>query len=728
LVPVIVTAKPQWYHDNTSDHLPPSTGTPDALVRSAYEEPIMRHATTFTALTLALLAATTAWGQEKSFQQVLDESLPGIGATNIPDRQAPQQQLQDACFQLCTAGKEAQRADACKRMTAKLGPETAKPARLWLLKQLEFIGRAECVDAVARLLDDKDAEIFDWARRALENNPAVEANAPLLAKLQSVECPKRRLALVNSLGQRRDQASVDVLAKYLTSNDKAIALAAANALGKIGGDKAAARLDAACPMASKPLRLAIADAYLRCADQLLAQGKADQAVAIYVKLLSAEERPLRLAALAGQLNTASDQMVSMIVKLLASDNADARAVAAAQLVKIRLPEAMGTLPAEFLELPAAGQVLLVGGLAARGDKVAQPLAVMAAKSQDAAVKLAGYRALGKLGDASTVPLLLEAVFASSDVSGPARESLLVVFGPGVDEAIVAAFQGKDAKVRSTLIDIVDARRTSAATPVLLEQAKAADAGIRSRAVRTLGNVAEPKYIPDMIAILLKTPKGSQRDDLEKAIMFVAGRISDEDHRAEPVLAAARGASEAERCLLLPVAGRIGGKAALEAILTAIKSDSGEIQDAGVRALCNWPDASVADELARLATTSSQETHRIWALRAYIRVIGLDQKRQAKKTLALFQKAMEMATRDDERRLVLSRSPAARCVETMRWALPYLDNEKLTTDASRAVVELAHRRELLEPNRAEFVAALKRVTEVCKDRGLVDRANRILQGL
>jgi hypothetical protein len=42
--------------------------------------------------------------------------------------------------------------------------------------------------------------------------------------------------------------------------------------------------------------------------------------------------------------------------------------------------------------------------------------------------------------------------------------------------------------------------------------------------------------------------------------------------------------------------------------------------------------------------------------------------------------------------------------------------------------LAHRRELLEPNRAEFVAALKRVTEVCKDRGLVDRANRILQGL
>lgn len=688
----------------------------------------MRHATTFTVVTLALLAATTVWAEEKSFQQLLDESLPGIGAANIPDRQGPQQQLQDACFQLCTPGKEAQRADACKRMAAKLGPETTKPARLWLLKQLEFVGRAECVDAVAKLLDDQDAEIFDWARRALENNPAVEANAPLLAKLQSVECPKRRLALINSLGERRDQASVDVLAAYLEGKDKALAIATANALGKIGGDRAAARLETARSTDATALRSAIADASLRCADQLLAQGKADRAAAIYGKLVSAEERPLRLAALAGQLNAAGDQTVSLIVKLLASDNADARAAAAGHMEKVKLPTAMSTFAAAFPKLPAAGQVLLVGGLAARGDKVALPLAVAAAKSQDAAVKLAGYRALGKLGDASAVPLLLDAVFAGSDVSGPARESLLVVFGPGVDEAIIAALQGKDAKARATLIDILDARRTSAATPVLLEQAKDADAGIRSRAVRTLGNVAEPKYIPDLIAILLKTPRGSQRDDLEKAIMFVAGRISDPDNQAEPVLAAARAANEADRCLLLPVAGRIGGKAAQEAILAAIKSDSGEMQDAGVRALCNWPDASVADELAKLATTSPQETHRIWALRAYIRVIALDQKQQAKKTLTLFQKAMQMATRDEERRLVLSRSPAARCVETMRWVLPYLDNEKLTNDASRAVVELAHRRELLEPNRTEFVAALKKVTASCKDRGLVDRANRILQGL
>lgn len=672
--------------------------------------------------------AGSAEAQEKPFAQVLDELLPGIGAANIADRQGPQQQFQDICLALGAPGKEAHRAEACKVMADKLGPETPKPARIWLLKQLEFIGRAECVEAVGKLLDEKDAELFDWARRALEHNPAREANAPLLAKLQAADSAKRRVALLNSLGARADQASTAAVAGFLADQDAAVVAAAANALGKIASPEAAAALEAARAKVPAALQPALADAHLRCADRLLAQGKAEQAAAVYAKLAAPDQpRPIRLAALAGQLHASGDHAAPLVMKLLASEDADARAIAAGQIAAAATAVGIRTFAAEFAKLPPAGQVLLLGGLVARGDKAALPIALAAAQSTNLEVKLAGYQALGRLGDASVVPLLLEAVFAGTEASGPARESLQTLSSPGTDEAILAAMQGKDGTQRGTLIEILQARRTASAAPVLLQQAQDADAGVRGRAIRALGNVAEPKYLPDMIALLLRTEKGPQRDDVEKAIMLIANRINEEDRRAESILAALRGASDADRCVLLPVLGRIGGKPALEPILAAIASSNRDVKDAGVRGLCNWPDAGVADELSRLAQNAPEESHRLWALRALIRVIGLDLSRPPKETLALFQKAMQLAWRDEERRLILSRVGVARCAETMRWVVPYLENDALAKDASQAVIELAHRRELMGPNQAEFTAALKKVIEVCKDQELVARAKRIIEG-
>ena len=141
-----------------------------------------------TPLGAALLVAfacssVTVAGEEPAFTQLLEELLPGMGAEKIPARRDSQQRFQEICRQLGAAGREGERADACRRMAQKLGPETAAPARIWLLKQLQFVGRGECVDAVAAVLDDNDAHVRDAARRALQNNPAPEANARLLARL-----------------------------------------------------------------------------------------------------------------------------------------------------------------------------------------------------------------------------------------------------------------------------------------------------------------------------------------------------------------------------------------------------------------------------------------------------------------------------------------------------------------------------------------------------------------
>ena len=267
-----------------------------------------------------------------------------------------------------------------------------------------------------------------------------------------------------------------------------------------------------------------------------------------------------------------------------------------------------------------------------------------------------------------------------------------------------------------------------AVPLFFKYAEDKDADLRARSIRALGNLAEPKDAPAAIALLLAAPKGRERDDAERAVMFICTRIEDPASQAGPVLEAMK-ASQADRLALYSVLGRIGGPKALEAINAAIKSDNPEVQDAGVRALCNWPDDGVAAQLLQMAGTAANESHRLWALRAYVRVVTpRDNRGGDKKTLVLFQKAMDMAGRDEDRRYILSRAAAIRTPDTVRWLLPHLDNPAVAVDAARSIVDLAHRKELFEPNKAEFTEVLRKLIATCKDRGTVERAERILKGL
>jgi len=240
----------------------------------------------------------------RQFKQQLERLLPGMGAERIPDRRDPQQQFQQICLKLGAPGREAERTAACEVIAEALATRLAKPARIWLLKQLEYIGRAECVDAVAASFDDPDAHVRDAARRALQNNPTPQVGARLRAGLRDAQ-DTWRVGLINSLGARRDGAAVGALADLLAAGDEATAAAAANALGKIGGPHATKALAAALPRAPDQLKVRFADAYLRCADKLLAAGNKDAAMAVY-KQLSTPDSPqaIRLAAAQGMLNAA----------------------------------------------------------------------------------------------------------------------------------------------------------------------------------------------------------------------------------------------------------------------------------------------------------------------------------------------------------------------------------------------------------------------------------------
>jgi HEAT repeat protein len=678
---------------------------------------------TLFALTLFL---GTAWSappdlKGKTLKQMFDDLLPNLSKTEA------QQQWQNICTQLGAPGNEALRQEAGKLMAEKLDAKTPNAARLWLLKQLERIGREECVDAVAVVLDDKDEQVRDAAVRCLANNPAAPATAALLAKLPGAT-GKAKVGLLHGLGHRQDKTAVDAVAKELTSPEPAVAIAAARVLGKFATPEAAARLAAARSKAQGEVRLAIGDAYLECADRRLKEGKTGDAAAIYKELNKPEEeRPIRLAALQGVLRSAGDPAGTMILDILGGTDVDARAIAIGQIEHVSAG-ALKSLATNIDKLPVASQVQVLTAFAARGDKAQLPVALAAAKNTNDALKRAGIQALGRLGDASVVGLLLETMFAGGNLGSAAADSLAQLAADGVTEKVTAALDAEKMPARvAALIGILERRRATEAVPALLKAARSDDPAVRTSAFAGLKNLADPKDIPELVLALPKTAKGKERDQAEQAIVVVCLQVAEPEKRVEPVLMVLS-SGKAPKADLLPLLGRLGGPKALPLMKEALAAGSSEMVEAGVAGLCNWPDRSASDDLLKLAQEAKEANHRLLALQAVIRVNTLPTDPPShQQRLAAFQAAMKLATRNEERQKVLEGIGFVRILDTLHYVLPYLDDKELNQAACKAVVELAHSKPLRDPNKAEFDKALDRVIALCKDKGLVDRARQYKLG-
>jgi HEAT repeat protein len=567
------------------------------------------------------------------------------------------------------------------------------------------------------------------ARCALQHNPSSLAADALRTALSAATDPAWQGALALALGARQDAASVPLLAKLVSGKDEAAVSAALFALGKIADAEAARVLAGAQTRVPEKLRAEAAEAYMKCAERLLREGQAAQAAAIYQQFdQPSQPRAVRLAALAGTLKSSGDAAAARILEILAGDNADARAVALGFVPELdqgglsRLANGLG-------QLPSATQIQLLGMLAEHGEKSALPVALRFAKDPDESLRQAGLLALGRLGDASSVVVLVEAMQAGGGAGGTARESLSRLSAPGVNEAIVVGMQREnEAGRRAALIEVLEARGASVAVPVLLAECVSDQAAVRRAAMRALGKLAQAQDLPAMAKGLLKAAPGSERDDAAKALAAACTRTPEAGRQAEPILALYREASAADRLVLLPVLGRLGGSGAFVAIREALASTDSATYEAGVAALSNWPDSdeAVEGELLARAQKAEKPADRAGALRAYLRVLSQPSGLSDLEKLKKFEKGMALAERNDERNLVLERVADLRRIETLRFVVPYLEQPALATRAGNTICDLARERGFVERHKAEFEQALNKVLTTCKDPGVIERAKRRLQ--
>lgn len=658
---------------------------------------------------------------EAAYSNVLDALAPKMGGDDWGKGGGERRTFQRICWRAGRPGAGRERAALCRATAKKVLSTAPHVARVWMIRQLERIGRDEVVVPLTRLFEDRNAEIRECARRALENNPSPRATRALSGHLYRADTPEWRVALTTALGFRKDRAATGVLLEQAKSGNDEVRAAAVQALASIGDASAAEAIARAMAMGSERARRIARDSYLVLADGL--SGKdAGAALEMYRKFLG-EKGHLRCAAVVGLGRAGGTDELTVIIEALADEDPEVRGAGVIALEMMPIANLRKAVEEKLKTAAAKQKVGLLRVLAQHGDESTRPTFVAEARDPDEAVRIEALAALEKVGDASVVALLARAVGAGSKKEREtARRSLDRIGDPEANRAILRHMKGCDAKLRAELIRSLAARGALEAVPELLGTAKEPDDTVRRESYRALGKLAGADALAGLVELLVKAKDTRDLQEAEKALTSTCRRVAraalnetgDVEPATRPVLAGQEHARDAAKQSLLRVLGKIGGRGALTAVRDALDDRNPETREAALRALADWPDAASSEDLLRLARSAAVgpdgEKQRILALRGYVRVVGLPSERPAEETLKMYGLGMRAARRLEEKRLVLAGIGDVKHLAALGALRSYMKDTDLADEAAVAMAKVA--RGISRDHREEAKTALREVAEVC----------------
>jgi HEAT repeat protein len=594
-------------------------------------------------------------------------------------------------------------------------------------KRLAICGSKAAVPALAALLPDK--QLASWARIALEAIPGPAADDALreaMGKLQG----RLLVGVINSIGVRRDAKAVDALVPRLKDADAEVASAAAAALGRIGGAPAAKALEQFLAGAPAAVRPTVAEGCILCAERFLADGNRDEAVRLYDTVRKADvPRQKILEAIRGAILARQSAGVPLLVEQLRSTD-DARFGIGLRTAR-ELPgaEATDALAAEMRQAASDRQALMVLALADRGDARALPAVLAVVKSGPNHVRIAAMGALERFGNASCVPVLLDAAIESdAEVVQSAKGTLVRLPGQDVDADLVARLPQAAGKTCQAVIEVVGQRRIAAALPAIVRRSEDADAGVRGAAVEALGAIGGGQQVADLARALQKAGNAAEHAGIEKALMAISGR---EGAVCVPhLMPLAQSGDSALRAIALHALACAGGPDALAAVKAAIDDKDGTVQDEAVRTLSKWPsmwpeDAGAADLLLALARSAGKVPHQVLALRGYLQYVQATKTLKDDDRLSKIDEVLPLVTRPEEKRLAVSALGTVGTAGALEKLAVCAADPAIAEEACSAILGLVGKKDLKGVSKQQRQKALQTVVEKSKNAATKKKAEAAL---
>jgi hypothetical protein len=209
-------------------------------------------------------------------------------------------------------------------------------------------------------------------------------------------------------------------------------------------------------------------------------------------------------------------------------------------------------------------------------------------------------------------------------------------------------------------------------------------------------VASADDIPALAGILLGMNDEQAQEEMENTIGALAQKISDPYSRANDVEALLAPAPNSKlqpltdiskRCLLYRTLGKIGDDSSLILLRVALQDPNPAVQDSAIRALADWPNPTPREDVLEIAQESKDLTHQVLALRGYVRMISLEKFKSPEAAVRSLETALALASRPEEKKLVLGALPDFACPEALALAESLLNVDGVREEAQAAVEKI-----------------------------------------
>jgi HEAT repeat protein len=472
------------------------------------------------------------------------------------------------------------------------------------------------------------------------------------------------------------------------------------------------------------VRSAIAEGGILCAERAMAEGQNDLAVKVYDAIRKTDVPKQRIReATRGAILARGEDGIPLLIEQLNSSDKQMMQMALSTARQLQGSEVVEALSDELADAAPERASLIIYAIRDREDVVLPKSMLQAASGGDNQVRLAAIDLVGRLGDATAVPTLLEiAVDSNEEIAQAAKKALAGLAGKKVDAELAARLPSAKGKSLGVLIELVGERRIEA-TPELVKAMKNSDKAIREAALAALGETISAEDLNVLIAKLAAAKNDDDRAKAEKALHTASIRMPKREATAEELTGAMSNASLAVKASILRILGAMGGPKALQTIAAAIKSDDDQMQNIGTDVLGKWMTADAAPVLLEYAKDESNDKrYRDRAFKGYLRIARQLKQLPDEERLAIARKALAIAQRPDQRVLVLQVLERCPSTESIELASALVDDKEIRDQAVQTAIFIGEKIKDKDPAAAK--AAGKKALEASPPKELAERARAL----
>jgi len=557
-------------------------------------------------------------------------------------------------------------------------------AKHCICKQLVKIGSAACVPVLADLLLDPSAG--ESACYALRSNTSPQASEALRAALSKAKQPALS-QIILAIGHRKDSSAIPYLIKLLKSEDEKVVRASMNALGHMADPRAAEALKR---MKGGKYRIAATNGLLHCAQSLARANQRSLAVKLYRECIKSKEpRLARRSALLGLMQYDRTDGVKLALSIFEGKEVTLKSVVIANIHFLPMEQAAALLVKQLPNLNAKQQAELMDMLVKLRGEHMLPLIKRMASSKSIEIRLGVLKALGRIGDASSVSILIGALDGTPDETTLAKTSLLQMKARGADDELVKQLPEQNETIRIVLMKVLTDRESSIAVPELFRQAKSKNSKLVVAAYRSIRKLAGPEHLPKLLSSLQSCANDNIRSEIIKALTSVSHRR----HCQGSLIARIEtlwGASQTvdTRRSLLKIVGEFHVKRSFDLLKKALQNKDEAVKGVALRQLAQWPGVEALPVLKSVYTSDSDRTRRILALRAVIRLLELQNQLTMADTMRYYKDVLVSAKRPEEKKMMLSGLARLRTPQALDFVAPLLNEKGLRGEAQLAAVQIA----------------------------------------